>query len=323
MSVPVRTIVRMDIGLVLLAGAIVAAALILRLRTAAPGGAAGEATSTLQARVDQTAASVSELLGKFEERRRLEEQATGAVGRIERLVAGSWSKGRVGENLLAAALGEFPPDMVLRDFTVGGRVCEFALALPDGKLLPVDSKWPGVEVAARLEDETDPSAREELRRRVEKVVCARVREVAGYVDPSLTAPLAVMAVPDTVYACCRKAHRVAKEARVLIVSHSLAVPVLLSVWNLYGAYAREVDQVQLLARVHDVSYHLQEMGDRIEGQLSRGLKMAGNAVVEMRALVTGARASLDGISVPTPDPEARLTWEEPDSMVGAGEPDSL
>ena len=126
----------MDGGLLALAAAIVVAALLLRRRG---GPDADEAARTLQARVDQTAASLSELLGKFEERRRLEEEATGAVGRIERLVAGSWSRGRAGENLLAAALGEFPPDMVLRDFTLGGRVCEFALALPDGKFLPIDS----------------------------------------------------------------------------------------------------------------------------------------------------------------------------------------
>ena len=53
------------------------------------------------------AASVSELVGKFEERRRLEEAAAEAVGRIERLVAGSWSKGRVGEanaNLIGSML---------------------------------------------------------------------------------------------------------------------------------------------------------------------------------------------------------------------------
>jgi hypothetical protein len=134
-----------------------------------------------------------------------------------------------------------------------------------------------------------------------------------------------MAVPDAVYACCRKAHRVAKESRVLIVSYSLAVPVLMAVWNLYGAYTREVDEAQILARIHEVSFHLQEMGDRIEGQLSRGLKMAGNAAGELRTLVTSARTSLDAISAPSrarPDAEqARLTWEDADSMVGAAEAD--
>ena len=164
----------METALLVLAAAVVAAALLLRRRPAAEQAwqdlltrtaAEAEATRGLQARVDQTAASVSELLGKFEERRRLEEAATDAVGRIERLVAGSWSKGRVGENLLAAALGEFPPDMVVRDFTLGGRVCEFALALPDGKLLPIDSKWPAVEMLTRLDGELDPGGREDLRAR--------------------------------------------------------------------------------------------------------------------------------------------------------------
>jgi DNA anti-recombination protein RmuC len=296
-------------GLLALAVAIVAAAALLRSRVGAGGGsgqAGGEAQAapSLQARIDQTADSVSQLLGKFEERRRLEEEATAAVARIERLVAGSWSKGRVGENVLAAALGEFPPAMVQRDFTIAGRVCEFALVLPDARLLPVDSKWPALDAAGQMEAEADPAAREELRRRVERAVCARLREVSGYVDASLTAPLAVMAVPDAVFACCRKAHRLAKDLRVLIVSYSLAVPVLMTVWHLYGTYAREVDQAQLLARLHEVSYCLEEMGDRLEGQLSRGLKMAGNATGELRALVATARQSLEAVRAVAPEPAA-------------------
>lgn len=300
----------MNAALLVLAAAIVVAAFILRRRCAPGAGwenllakaaADTEATRSLQARVDQTASTVSELLGKFEERRRLEEEATSAVTRIERLVAGSWSKGRAGENLLAAALSEFPPEMVERDFTLGGRVCEFALVLPDAKLLPVDSKWPGVDLLRRLDAETDPAVREELRRGVERAVCARLREVSGYVDASLTASMAVMAIPDGAYACCRKAHRVAKDLRVLIVSYSLAVPVLMAVWNLYGTYAREVDRAQLLARLQDVSYCLQELGDRIEGQLSRGLKMASNAAGEMRTLVTTARQSLDALRAAGPE----------------------
>lgn len=314
----------MELGLVVLAVAVVLAAVLVAWRPV-PGGTAGdvlaraatesEATRGLQSRVDQTAASLAELVGKFEERRRLEEEAAGAVGRIERLVAGSWSRGRAGENLLGAALSEFPPEMVQRDFTVGGRVCEFALVLPDGRLLPVDSKWAAVEVAAKLEAESDPGAREDLRRQVEHSACGRIREVAGYVDASLTAPLAVMAVPDAVYACCRKAHRVAKDLRVIVVSYSVAVPVLMSIWNLYGTLARDVDQAQLLARVQDVSYCLQEMGDRIEGQLSRGLKMAANAAVEMRTLVTTARQSLDAVHVA---PGAGGDQWRADALAGGG-----
>lgn len=291
--------------LIALAVAVVLAAVILARRPPPQGdvrelagrlAAEGQATRALHARIDQAAVSMAELAGRFEERRRLEEQAVDAVERVERLVAGSFSRGRAGENLLAAALGEFPPEMVLRGFAVGGRVCEFALRLPDGKLLPVDSKWTAHDSIPEWEEATDPARREEVRRRIERAVSLRLREAAGYIDPALTAPLAVVAVPDAVYACCRRAHVVAGQSRLVIVSYSLAVPYLLSLWLLYRTYAGEVDMKQVRPRLDDVATSLRELGERIEGKLSRGLTMAGNAAVEMRSLVAAAEASIGVIS---------------------------
>ncbi len=294
----------MDPGPVGVLAAIVIAAVVLA-RVAVPvrdlrelaarQAAEAEATRTLQARLDLAAGSLSELVGKFEERGRLEEAATEAVTRIERLVTGSSSRGRAGENLLSAALGEFPQEMVIRDFRLGGKVCEFALRLPDEKVLAVDSKWVGLDLVNRLEATEDPPAREELRKQVEQLACSRIKEVAGYIELSVTAPLAVMAVPDAVYACCRKAHRMAQDRRVIIVSYSLALPLLLGLWNLYRGYSRSVDHEQLLGRIHEVSICLRELGDRIEGRLARGLTIAGNALGEMRGLVADARACVAAI----------------------------
>ncbi|MGH2720871.1 MAG: hypothetical protein ACRDJO_04620 [Actinomycetota bacterium] len=281
----------MEAALVFVGLAIVAAAvLVSRRRT--PGG--DEAGRSLHARVDETAASLAGLAGAFDERRRLEEQAVEALGRVERLIAGSYGRGRSGENLLAAALAEFPPEMVVRDFTVGGRVCEFALRMPDGKLLPIDSKWAATDLLGSLAEAGGDGAAE-VRRRVERVVAGRLREVAGYIEPSLTVPLAVAAVPDAVYACCRKAHAAGQQARVLIVSYSNAVPLLLGMWSLYRAYATDVDEAQLLARLHEVSVVLGRLSERIEGQLSRGLKIAHNAALEMRSLVTTAELAVRAI----------------------------
>ena len=267
---------RVEASLIVLAAAIVVAAAILSRRPAGPGFAAGaeaEAIRALRSRVDEAVASLASLSGVFDERRRLEEQAVDALGRVERLVAGSHGRGRSGENLLGAALAEFPPEMLVRDFTLGGRVCEFALRMPDGKLLPIDSKSPASDLVAALATAEGP-ALEEIRRRIEKAVCLRVGEVAGYLDPSLTVPMAVAAVPDAVFGCCRKAHAVAQQSRVLIVSYSLAVPLLLG-----------------------------QLGDRIESQLSRGLKMASNAAAEMRSLVRGAELSLGALSGGHPSAE--------------------
>lgn len=286
----------MEAALVFVGLAIVAAAILVSRRGAPAGGAwAGdEAGRFLQARVDETAVALAGLAGAFDERRRLEEQAVEALGRVERLVAGSYGRGRSGENLLAAALAEFPPEMVVRDFTVGGRVCEFALRMPDGKLLPIDSKWAATDLLGSLAEAGRVEA-DEVRRQVERVVAGRLREVAGYIEPSLTVPLAVAAVPDAVYACCRKAHAAGQQARVLIVSYSNAVPLLLGMWSLYGAYATDVDEAQLLSRLHEVSVALGQLSERIEGHLSRGLKMAHNAALEMRSLVTTAELAVRAI----------------------------
>ena len=299
----------MEAALVFLGLALVAAALLVARRPQ-PGGRASPgddaAAGALRARVDETAASLAGLVGAFEERRRLEEQAVDAVNRVERLVAGSHARGRSGENLLAAALAEFPPEMVVRDFTVGGRVCEFALRMPDGKLLPIDSKWSGTDLLDELASAQGPAV-DQARRKVEKAVAGRLREVAGYLDPSLTVPLAVAAVPDAVYACCRRAHAAAQQARVVIVSYSMAVPLLLGMWSLYRAYTADVDEAQLRSRLHEVSVVLGQLGERLEGQLARGLKMAGNAALEMRSLVTSAELAvrvLEGAAAPGMDEPA-------------------
>lgn len=282
-----------------LAAAVIAAAVILARRPPMPGLAAdladAESTRVMQAQIEQTAASLAALAGAFEERRRLEEQTVDAVARVERLMAGSYARGRAGENLLAAALMEFPAEMVVREFRVGGHVCEFALRMPDGKLLPIDSKWPASDLVTELEATCERGRRDELGRQIDKAVCGRIGEVTRYIDPSLTIPLAVLAVPDGAFACCRKSHSLAQRSRVLIVSYSLAVPYLLGLWSLYRTYDRQVDGSEILAAVHEVSVNLTEMGERIEGQLSTGLRMAGAAAIEMRSLVAGAQLSLSAM----------------------------
>src|SRR5207249_5636540 len=92
------------------------------------------------------------------------------------------------------------------DFRVNGRVVEFGLVLPDGRRLPVDSKWTADRELQALAQATDPAERERLVRAVERAVTERAREVAGYLDAGVTAPVAVAAVPDAAYAVLRRAH---------------------------------------------------------------------------------------------------------------------
>ncbi|HVE75447.1 MAG TPA: DNA recombination protein RmuC [Actinomycetota bacterium] len=307
----------MEIALVFLALAILTAAvLIARRPSARPDpwmkqmwaqlAAEAEAGRVVQARLDQAASSLSSLSGAFEERRGLEEKSTAAVERIERLLAGSYSKGKMGENLLAAALDEFPPEMIERNLVVGGRVCEFALRMADGKLLPIDSKWPSTSLIEKLET-CDSDQVETLRRQAEKVVQLRIKEAAQYIDPALTAPMAVVAVPDSIYGCCRKAHADARAHRIVVVSYSNAVPILLSIWNLQRAYSAQVENAGLTAGLHELAVVMNELNDRMEGHLARGLKQATNAMFEMRSLTSTARSLL--VRLTTPDESAKNAVE--------------
>lgn len=299
----------MELPLFVLAGAVIMLAFVLLARRLAPPadlaefarrmGTEAEATRALHSRLDQAMSTLGALSGAFEERRAFDERSARAVESIQRLVVGSYSRGKVGENLLEAALGELPAEMIARDFTLGGRVCEFALRMDDGKLLPVDSKWAAAELLEELEGLDDLNQRESVRRRIESAVSTRVREVSGYINPSLTIPMAVLAVPDEVYACCRKVHSTARALRVTLVGYSNALPILLSISNLYRTYGREIDTERVAECMHEVTICLGELGDRLEGHLSRGLKQATNAVEEMRTLISKASAAVSGLSVDT------------------------
>src|ERR671934_7487 len=67
-------------------------------------------------------------------------------------------------------LGHAGPGPGVSDFRVNGKVVEYGLLLPDGRRLPVDSKWSAVRELEALEEAEDSSERELLAREVERVV---------------------------------------------------------------------------------------------------------------------------------------------------------
>lgn len=241
------------------------------------------------------AKALDRLTTLLEERDLRDREVVEAYREVQRVLAGSFSKGRVGENLLASALQALPPSMVVRDFRIGGRTCEFALRMADGKLLPVDSKWSAVDLSHALAETTDPVEQARLRKEAERAVGARIKEVAQYLDPSLTLPMAVAAVPDAVYSVLKRTHAEAHSRSVVIVSYSTALSYLLSVWHLHRSYAREVDTSDMLAHLGDLARTLQSLEGEVEGRLSRGVTMVDNAAGEMRSLLGSARTALRAI----------------------------
>lgn len=232
--------------------------------------------------------ALQELALRETERRERERESWDVVRRLSTVLAGGSAKGRAGENVLRQHLMELPPGMLVTDFRVNGKVVEFGLLLPDGRRLPVDSKWTAVAELEALEaaDGADCEARA---RDVEKAVAARAREVAQYLDPALTAPVAVAAVPDAAYAVLRRAHADAFERGVVVVPYSTALPVLLFLHSLVARYG---DAGDAQAALREVATILGQMEGVLENKFARAATMLANGADEMRSHLGKARGSV-------------------------------
>lgn len=253
--------------------------------------------------LERTRELVGDLRARAEERRRAEDEAWTAIHRLRTVLDGGGARGRAGENLVHHALEHLPPSMVERDFRVNGKVVEFALVLPDGRRLPVDSKWTAVRELEELAA-ADDGAGEALCREVERTVVARAREVAAYLDPSLTTPFAVAAVPDAAYEVCRKAHADAFARGVVLVPYTTALPVLLALYALAGRFGGAGDAEACLAELEGL---VGAMEHTLENKVVKPTATLRNAADEWRDHLGKARGALArgrGLAAGDPDPPA-------------------
>ena len=265
----------------------VQAAELRRLADAAASG--GGSAEAVRSELAAARVALETLAVREEERREREREHGEVVRRLSTVLAGGASKGRAGENVLRELLSELPPGMLVTDLRVNGRVVEFGLLLPDGRRLPVDSKWPALAELEALEAADDPAQREALAREVEKQVALRAREVAQYLDPALTAPVAVAAVPDAAYAVLRRAHADAFARGVVIVPYSTALPVLLFLYSLASRFGDAGDAQACLAEVANL---LDAMANVLENKIARAGTMVANGADDLRSALGKARASV-------------------------------
>jgi hypothetical protein len=279
------------------------------------------ATERLHDGVDAVRRAV-ELL-EIRERQRHETDAEGreVVRRLSTVLAGGAARGRAGENVLREHLSQLPPGMLVHDMRVGGKVVEFALALPDGRRLPIDSKWTATAELETLEAATTTSDRETRARAVERAVTLRAREVAQYVDPSVTAPVAVAAVPDAAYAVLKRAHADAYAKGVVIVPYSAALPIVLF---LYALVSRFGDGSEVQTTLTEIVGVLDAIESVVENKVSRAARMLGNGADELRSCVGKARGSIAraGVAdVPAAEPTPSPSGEADRSIVDRAEAD--
>jgi DNA recombination protein RmuC len=260
----------------------------------------------LRAGMEGARRALEELRAREQERRSTDAEQREVVRRLATVLAGGASKGRAGEQVLRDHLSQLPPGMLTCDLRINGKVVEFGLVLPDGRRLPIDSKWTALAELEALEAATDTLERDQCARAVEKAVVARTKEVAQYLDPALTAPVAVAAVPDAVYAVLKRAHADAYRSGVIVVPYSDALPIVLFLYELVRRYGDAADVQAGLAEVAGV---LDVMEAIVENRFAKAATMLTNGADEFRSQLGKARGSIARAHAADPpgDDAAQLT----------------
>jgi DNA recombination protein RmuC len=259
----------------------------------------------LRERLSQTQSVVEGLRSAVAARQPVEEDARASLRHIESVIAGSSTRGAAGENILEEVLRHLPPEMLQRNVWVGGKVVELGLRLPGGKLLPIDSKWVSSGALEQLSNPAlDAPRRTQLAGQVEREVERRVREVSQYINPDVTSTFALAVIPDAAYDVCRSSIVEAHKRHVMVVGYGMALPYLLTLYQLHLQFARTLDMERMQSALIDVERHLDVLEGILENKLQRAVTMLQNAYGEGKQVSARIRASAESIQVVERSPEA-------------------
>jgi len=254
--------------------------------------------------------SLAEVHARIRAREELERRTTEAIQRLERVITGTQSRGMAGESLLETAFGQLPADWQVRNLRIGNKVVEFALRLPNGLLLPIDSKWAAMPLLEQLQRTEDPAKRQQIKALLEATVLARAREVRKYIDPNLTVGYGLAVVPDAVYELCGGIQAEAFASNVVLVGQGLLLPYLLLVFQTVLKSTQAVDVQRLELYVTSCQQAVAGLQEELEGRFSRATTMLENSRREIAgglARVQGELTSLRRNAELTPtSPEAEV-----------------
>jgi len=87
-------------------------------------------------------------------------------------------------------------------------------------------------------------------------------------------------IPDAAYDVCRGAIVGAHKRHVMVVGYAMALPYLLTLYQLHLQFARTVDMEKLQSALIDVERHLDTLETVLENKLQRAVTMLQNAYGE-------------------------------------------
>jgi len=233
---------------------------------------------------------------RFQNRAEIEAQMAQSIKRLETIMAGSAAVGDAAENLIEEFLTLLPPEWQTRNFQVGNKMVEFGLRLPNGLVLPIDSKWVGANQLDQLNSTEDSGERKKLKDQIEKQVVNKAKEVQKYINPEITTPYGIAVVPDAIYNLCPSVNITTLKFNVTVISYSLLLPYLILTFQTALATSHNIDVTKIRVHLRTVEQTLQELSAELEGRYSKGLTMLANSKETMQKDLGKANSALISIS---------------------------
>lgn len=251
----------------------------------------GRVPNSLESNLQRLDTAVTKLETEYSPGNRFD-QIHQATSLVSSLLAGGRNRGSTGETLVSEMLRVFPPDMMERDFKVGGKSVEFAVVLPNSKRLPLDSKWVAADLVDELDKCSDEAEKDRLIKEIEREILSRAAEVAKYRDLAVTTDIGIAAVPDSAYRICRKAHYQAyKDWNVLVVPYSMVAPYVLVLYNIHLKYAQSFELGNLQTYLAVIEHQLKQIDDDLENRIKDAAKRAGNAYESIKEALAKIRVA--------------------------------
>lgn len=269
-----------------------------------------EATESIRREIGHARESLTKLQAAGDARHELESRTAESVRRLETVIAGTQSKGAAGENIIDLVFSQLPPEWQARDVRLGNRAVEFGLRLPNGLVLPIDSKWPASELVEKFAAAENPAEAQRLRREIERAVRSKMQEVRKYLDPDLTHSFGIAVVPDAVYDLCGDVRVEAFRMNVVLVGYSMFVPYLLLVFQTVLASSHDIDVERLARALKEADEQLRDISGEVEGRLSRAIAMLGNSRDDLRGHVARVQGSLGSVRVREAEAQSSPALEE-------------
>ena len=265
-----------------------------------------EAAAAIRDELARAKTDLTALQSYARARQELERRTADSIHRLEAIIAGTQSRGAAGENILEVAFAKLPAEWQVRDLRIGNKAVEFALRLPNGLLLPIDSKWAATGLLEAFVNAEDQGLKQRLKADIEIAVLAKAKEVRKYIDPSLTVGFGIAAVPDAVYDLCSGAQVEAFQQSVVLVSYSLFLPYLLLVFQTTLKATQQIDLQKLDAYLRSAQDSLQAVQGELEGRYARALTMLGNARDDMSVQLSKVRSSLTSLELGASTPLSQV-----------------